>query len=73
MSEWLVASVKSRMPEGDDKAHGHWDFLCRVPGREEEVIMCSNCGHSVLNRHVERPRYCANCGAVMDGGNSDSE
>ena len=45
--------------------HGRWSHIAYLKGIK--VMECSHCGKRVLGSH----NYCGNCGAKMDGGESD--
>ena len=59
--------------------HGHWIPVNKEQGNEtdgfwtERYLQCSECNYE--RRHswlrVEKPNYCENCGAKMDGGKSN--
>ena len=44
--------------------HGRWEEYCGG------LFKCTACGHEYLD-YLECKDYCGNCGAKMDGGNSN--
>lgn len=46
--------------------HGHW--ISKNPHGYEWIFVCSNCDYVDGYPFNERPNYCPNCGAKMDGG-----
>lgn len=47
--------------------HGRWNV---VEGCRLDNAVCSNCGRH-FQAYYEAYRFCPNCGAKMDGGDSD--
>lgn len=47
--------------------HGRWNV---VAGRKLDNAICSNCGRH-FQAYYEAYRFCPNCGAKMDGGDSN--
>ena len=46
--------------------HGYW--ISKNPHGYEWIFVCSNCDYVDGYPFNERPNYCPNCGAKMDGG-----
>ena len=46
--------------------HGHW--ISKNNHGYEWIFVCSNCDYVDGYPFNERPNYCPNCGAKMDGG-----
>ena len=46
--------------------HGRW--ISKNPHGYEWVFVCSNCDYVDGYPFNDRPNYCPNCGAKMDGG-----
>ena len=50
--------------------HGRWEFL--GPNRFIKECMCGTCSVcKVRSKYIVNTMLCPNCGAMMDGGNSD--
>ena len=45
--------------------HARWENYSPV------TIKCSRCGHVIHDWRYSECKYCPNCGAKMDGGESD--
>ena len=48
--------------------HGHLINLPKALDPSEQPVMCSVCKSVTSLYHGYKPRYCANCGAKLDGG-----
>lgn len=48
--------------------HGHLINLPKALDPSEQPVMCSVCESVTSLYHGYKPRYCANCGAKLDGG-----
>ena len=61
----------AEMPAADvaPVRHGRWDV---VEGRRLDNAICSNCGRH-FQAYYEAYSFCPNCGAKMDGGDSDAK
>ena len=46
--------------------HGYW--ISKNPHGYEWIFVCSNCDYVDGYPFNDRPNYCPNCGAKMDGG-----
>lgn len=46
--------------------HGRW--ISKNPHGYEWIFVCSNCDYVDGYPFNDRPNYCPNCGAKMDGG-----
>lgn len=57
------------IPEADTQQHGHWIQRGDVFGVLD--IVCSCCGK--YEWFTSKKPYCPNCGAKMDGGETDAE
>lgn len=51
--------------------HGRWEFL--GPNRLIKECMCGTCSVcKVRSKYIVNTMLCPNCGAMMDGGDSDA-
>lgn len=69
-NDYAIKDIIRHIPAADvaPVKHGHWSHL----GGDE--FCCTNCGHIVATEGSwEHPwqNYCPNCGAKMDGGDSN--
>lgn len=61
----------NRTPAADVEPvrHGRWNV---VEGLRLDNAICSNCGRH-FQAYYEAYSFCPNCGAKMDGGDSDAK
>lgn len=58
----------------DAIVHAHWiDDSQSIGGHYYDILRCSHCGESYNIRHEEAYMHCPECGAVMDGKETDDE
>lgn len=72
---WAI-TVLDGAPSGDvaPVIHGEWRHSRYEDCSESfELVKCSNCSHEAyaMAIYVRGGNYCPNCGAKMDGGDSD--
>ena len=63
-------------PTADVEAVRHGEWIEVAENSTGKIMVCTNCKNCInpnkedvaMNRASERPSYCPNCGAKMDGG-----
>lgn len=71
-SVWKSARVLNRIPAADvaPVVHGRWEWL--GPNRLVTDCMCGTCSVcKVRSKYIVNTMLCPNCGARMDGGDSN--
>lgn len=64
-----AAQMLEKLPAADvvPVVHGRWNV---IEGRRLDNAICSNCGRR-FQAYYEAYSFCPNCGAKMDGGDSN--
>ena len=63
---WVCAELREHLKQFEDVAHGRWvPFHSQAAG---DIQYCSACEIGF----AARMNYCPNCGARMDGGDSNA-
>ena len=68
-----IAELINGVPSADvaPVRHGRWIYQMDDLYPEESTMKCSVCGDFIFIRG-ESDNYCPNCGAKMDGGDTDA-
>lgn len=61
-----AAILKIQAADVAPVTHGRW--ISKNPHGYEWIFVCSNCDYVDGYPFNDRPNYCPNCGAKMDGG-----
>lgn len=70
---WNICADIKAIPAADvvPVVHGRWEFL--GPNRLIKECMCGTCSVcKVRSKYIVNTMLCPNCGAMMDGGDSDA-
>jgi len=64
----IITNASAAAPE----VHGQWVHMPDKSDVYYDTYQCSNCNEEiVVDLGLEKPKFCPNCGAKMDGGDGE--